>query len=193
MSLDETASMLKTTIGAVKSALHRGRSRINQTKPSANFSVPDRSLVESFMQALAEQDLEKLQSICSVDLKIELVGGAESDSFEQGRNFFKNAHMVLPAIGFGSNPHWQLVEYEGEAIVLGYRTLHGMEGINEIHRIEALDEVIVRVRCYCFCPDTLHVVAEKLGKAAIQRNLSYRSPALVDIPGLLLHNLWRKS
>jgi len=36
-------------------------SRINETKPSANISVPDRSLVESFMQALAEQEKEKLK------------------------------------------------------------------------------------------------------------------------------------
>ena len=38
-------------------------SRINETKPSANISVPDRSLVGSFMQALTEQEMEKLKAI----------------------------------------------------------------------------------------------------------------------------------
>ncbi|MCH7815773.1 MAG: hypothetical protein IIC60_04300 [Proteobacteria bacterium] len=38
-------------------------SRINETKPSANISVSDRSLVGSFMQALTEQEMEKLKAI----------------------------------------------------------------------------------------------------------------------------------
>ena len=45
---------------------------------------------------------------------------------------------------------------------------------NEIHRIEESDGRITRVRCYCFCPDTLRVVADRLGLQALPR--PYRSP-----------------
>jgi hypothetical protein len=61
--------------------------------------------------------------------------------------------------------------------VLGFRTLDGIEGLNEVHRIEAVDGRIVRVRIYCFCPETLVVVAEALGVAALPR--PHRSPAVV--------------
>jgi hypothetical protein len=46
--------------------------------------------------------------------------------------------------------------------------------LNEIHRIEEADGRIARVRCYCFCPDTLRAVAERLGVPALKR--PYRSP-----------------
>ncbi len=192
LPISETASMLKTTEGAIKSALRRGRDRINQSRPVANFSPPSRSLVEKFLNALSTSDLETLQAICSADLKVELVGGVEGDSFEQSKNFFSHAHMEMPALDFGVNPNWQLVDYQGEPMVLGFRTLNGKEGLNEVHRIEEHDGLITRVRCYCFCPETLQHVASDLGKPAVQRRLGYRSPSLADIPSLVLGHAWRK-
>jgi hypothetical protein len=103
-----------------------------------------------------------------------MVGGAEMNSFEESKSFFQHAHMVFPALGFGENPWWKVVEYEGEPMVIGYRTLDGVEGLNEIHRLEVADGKIVRIRCYCFCPDTLKTVAEELGIPPIRR--PYRSP-----------------
>ncbi|NKB33247.1 MAG: sigma-70 family RNA polymerase sigma factor [Pseudomonadales bacterium] len=192
MSLSETASMLKTTEGAVKSALKRGRDRIKRNKPAANFTVPSKALVERFLQALIANDLDTLELICSTNLKVELVGGAETDSFKQSKSFFGHAHMEMPSLDFGTKPNWKLVDYEGELLVLGYRTLNGVEGLNEVHRLEELDGVITRVRCYCFCPETLRVVANDLGSTAVQRRLGYRSPSMSDIPKLLLDYAWRK-
>jgi RNA polymerase sigma-70 factor (ECF subfamily) len=191
-SLDETASILKTSTGAVKSALHRGRSRINDALPKANFMAPGREIVEQFMQALATKNLEVLEKICASDLSVELVGGAESNTFEQSRTFFSHAHTVLPAFGFGYNPRWELIEFDGEPMVVGYRTLSGIEGINEVHRLEILDDKIVRVRLYCFCPDTLQVLADSLNKTIVRRPLAYRSPSLPDLPKLLLRALIKR-
>jgi hypothetical protein len=42
--------------------------------------------------------------------------------------------MVMPALGFGRNPWWKVDEYLDEPIVLGFRTLNGLEGLNEVHR-----------------------------------------------------------
>lgn len=56
------------------------------------------------------------------------MGGAELETFEGSRGFFEHAHMVFPALGFGENPHWKTVLYEGEPIVVGFRTLDGVEG-----------------------------------------------------------------
>ncbi|MGH0034993.1 MAG: sigma-70 family RNA polymerase sigma factor [Myxococcota bacterium] len=174
LSLEETAALLQTTVGAVKAALHRGRGRLEASDPSDATVLPDRAVVERFMKALASRDLDALESICSADLAVELVGGAQSDTFEQSRSFFAHAHMVLPKLGFGENPHWKLAEYRGEPIVLGFRTLDGVEGLNEIHRIEEVDGCIQRVRCYCFSPDVLATVAAELGLTALRR--PYRSP-----------------
>src|SRR5262245_35956203 len=46
LSLEETATLLHTTVGAVKSALHRGRGRLEGRRPPAGFDTPPRAIVE---------------------------------------------------------------------------------------------------------------------------------------------------
>jgi RNA polymerase sigma-70 factor (ECF subfamily) len=174
-SLEETAALLKTTVGAVKSALHRGRDRLQNTqRQTTSRFAPPRALVESFTTALQAHDLDALQALCLADLGVELVGGAESEGFERARSFFGHAHFVMPEWGFGANPNWRVIEYDGEPMVLGLRTLDGVEGINEVHRLEVSDGKIARIRCYCFCPDTLRAIGDELGLPALKRR--YRSP-----------------
>jgi RNA polymerase sigma-70 factor (ECF subfamily) len=175
LSLEETAGYLHTTVGAVKAALHRGRDRLENADRQVRIRyVPPRELVEAFATAMTAMDLDALQAICSAELAVELVGGAESEGFESAKTFFAHAHFVMPEWGFGTNPNWRVVEYDGEPMVLGFRTLDGNEGLNEVHRLEVEDGVIVRVHCYCFCPDTLRVLGEHLGVPALERR--YRSP-----------------
>ena len=173
-SLTEIAQLLNTTEGAVKSALHRGRSRLSgEGLRPAQFG-PTQELVQRFMHALEQTDMDTLRTLCAADLHVELVGGADMHSFDDSNNFFAHAHFVMPELGFGEHPRWELSEYGGEPIVLGFRTLGGIEGLNEIHRLEVVGGLISRVRCYCFCPDTLREVAGELGLVALDRD--YRSP-----------------
>jgi RNA polymerase sigma-70 factor, ECF subfamily len=177
LSLEETAGVLQTSVGAVKAALHRGRGRLDDAERDAPpvGPPPPRELVDRFVTALASRDIEALRALCSADVTVELVGGARLESFEGSRSFFEHAHFVMPQLGFGENPNWRAVLYQGEPVVLGFRTLDGVEGLNEIHRLEVEDGAITRVRCYCFCPDTLRLVAERLGLPALAR--PYRSPS----------------
>jgi RNA polymerase sigma-70 factor (ECF subfamily) len=174
LSLDETASLLHTSVGAIKSALNRARGRLSSKRKAAGFDAPPREVVEKFLHALRAKDIEGLRALCKADLTVELVGGAEMEGFERSRMFFEHAHMVLPIPGFGTNPRWELAMYEGEPVVIGWRTLDGAEGLNEIHRIEASAGKVTRVRSYCFAPDVLQTVADDLGLKALPR--PYRSP-----------------
>jgi hypothetical protein len=145
------------------------------------------------MRALADRDLNAMKALCADEIAGELVGGVELQAFDQVRTFFEHAHMVMPRLGFGARPWWKVAEYDGEPIVLGFRTLDGVEGLNEIHRIEALDGRIVRVRTYCFCPETLAVVAAALGCVALPR--PHRSPSARDVVSALvgMRPRWRRS
>jgi hypothetical protein len=100
---------------------------------------------------------------------------------------------VMPSLGFGERPWWKVEEYEGEPLVVGFRTLDGIEGLNEIHRLEVSDGRIVRVRTYCFCPETLAVVAEAIGAKPLPR--PHRSPSIGDFIGATLgrKQKWRRS
>jgi RNA polymerase sigma-70 factor (ECF subfamily) len=176
LSLEETASVLQTSVGAVKAALHRGRGRLENADRDAPAGgpMPAPEIVDRFVKAMSGKDLDALRALCSPDVSIELVGGAELDGFERGKMVFEHAHFVMPQLGFGENPRWESAVYEGEPVALGFRTLDGFEGLNEVHRLHVVDGAIVRVRCYCFCPDTLKLVAEHLGIRAVRR--PYRSP-----------------
>ena len=173
-SLDEIATTLDTSVGAIKAALNRARGRLHkQSMPPASYAA-DKEMVNQFLHALQKTDLDTLRSICASELHVELVGGAEMRSFEESKNFFAHAHFVMPEIGFGENPWWRYAEVDHEPLVLGFRTLNGIEGLNEIHRLEVNNGQIARIRCYCFCPDTLAAVAEQINAVALER--PYRSP-----------------
>ncbi len=188
LSLEETAAILRTSVGAVKAALTRARGRLEAKRPPANFDAPPPEIVDRFMKALAEKDMVTMRALCSDDLTVELVGGAQGDGWDQNRNFFSHAHMTMPMLGFGLNPNWRTIDYEGERVVLGFRTLDGIEGLNEVHRLEVGDgpdgaRKIQRIRCYCFCPETVAVVADETGAAALWR--PHRSPSWSDVAGAL--------
>ena len=131
------------------------------------------------MKALSERDMAAMRALCSDDLTVELVGGAETEGWEKNRTFFTYAHMTMPSLGFGHHPWWRTAVYQGEPIVLGFRTLDGVEGLNEVHRIEAAEGKIQKIRCYCFCPETLAALAQELELKAIWR--PYRSPAATEV------------
>ena len=77
------------------------------------------------------------------------------------------------------NPRWKTASYGGETLVLGMRTIESVEGLNEIHRLDVGEGRIVRIRCYCFSPETLAEVAREFGIAALP--CLYRSPSAKDV------------
>jgi RNA polymerase sigma-70 factor (ECF subfamily) len=176
-SLEETAAMLKSSVGAVKAALHRGRAKLNdaQRGETAAPSSTPRAVVDQFVAALAAKDIEAIHALCLADVTVDMVGGARMEDFAQGKPTLEHAHFVMPQWGFGESPHWKVVDYAGEPIAIGFRTLDNIEGLNEIWRLEMGEAgKVERIRLYCFTPDVLAAVAKDLGITALKR--PYRSP-----------------
>lgn len=174
-SLQETANVLKTTVGAIKAALHRGRSRLrtaNAAPPAASL-IP-REWVDRFVAALSNRDVDAIRALCLAGVTVDMVGGATFDGFEASKITFHYAHVVDLALGFGEDPHWRVAEYLGEPIAVGFRTLDGVEGLNEIWRLELGEGGVTKLRLYCFSPDVLAAVARDLGVPALRR--PYLSP-----------------
>jgi len=175
LSLEETASMLKTTTGAVKSALHRGRTRLKTAHAVVTpASTIPRAVLDRFVRALTQRDYEAIRELCLADVTVDMVGGATFDGFQSGKITLEYAHFVSPDLGFGEHPRWAVADYLGEPIAVGFRTLNGVEGLNEIWRFDMGDGGIARLRLYCFSPDVLAAVAQDLGVPALMR--PYRSP-----------------
>lgn len=173
-SLEETASMLKTTVGAVKSALARGRAklRVAQAAPPPDSATP-REVVDRFVAALTAKNFEAIRALCLADVTVDMVGGASFDGYEAGKVTVEHAHFVAPQLGMGENPNWRMIVYGSEPMVIGLRTKDGVEGLNEIWRFEMGEGGIARMRLYCFTPDVLCAVAKDLRMPVLNR--PYRS------------------
>src|SRR5688572_20965242 len=87
-SLEETASMLKTTVGATKSALYRGRARLKAAAGAAEapaVMATPRAVVDTFVRALTAKDFDAIRALCLADITVDMVGGANFDGYEVGK------------------------------------------------------------------------------------------------------------
>jgi RNA polymerase sigma-70 factor (ECF subfamily) len=181
LSLAETAQIMRSSVPAVKAALHRGRSRLADEPQPVSATAPPRELVERFVLAFNARDLAALREIVSQDVHIEMVGGNEMHGAADSEGFFAHALGRFP--GDDRDPRFSAFEYAGEWIVLGFRVWDGVEGLNDVSRLTVSEGRVDALRSYCWCPDTLRVLAEPLGVPANPR--PYRSPTLEEFQALL--------
>jgi RNA polymerase sigma-70 factor (ECF subfamily) len=176
LSVEETAAILRTSVPAVKAALHRGRGRLAGGVPAAPGAAAPHELVDRFVAAFNARDLAALREIVSEDVRVELVGGNEMHGAADSEGFFAHALGRFP--GDDRDPRFEALDYHGERIVLGFRVWDGAEGLNDASRLEASEGRVDAIRCYCWCPDTLRALAAEIGVRANPR--PYRSPTLEE-------------
>jgi RNA polymerase sigma-70 factor (ECF subfamily) len=182
LSVEETASILRTSVPAVKAALHRGRGRLaDDTRAGSGGAAAPRELVDRFVAAMSARDLAALREIVSEDVRVELVGGNEMYGSADSEGFFAHALGRFP--GDDRYPRFEAIDYRGEPIVLGFRFWDGVEGLNDVSRLAASGGRLDAIRCYCWCPDTLRLLAEQIGVRANPR--PHRSPTLEEFQALL--------
>ncbi|HEY3889413.1 MAG TPA: RNA polymerase sigma factor [Caulobacteraceae bacterium] len=166
MSLDETASILATTSGAVRAALHRGRDRLKDVQPAIQRPVPDPAVVDQFVERYNARDLPGLVALmldsASVEMSV-VVNEFGREGYEREQGWF--FHSVVGSPGEYERPLVRQArkEFRGEPLVIQLHTLWGAEVMTSIIRLETVDGKIARLRSYTFCPDAIGEVAEALG------------------------------
>ena len=184
-SLDEIALVLGTSVGAVKSALHRGRARLRETEDG---TVPQRprpsaALVDRFVAAYNAGDKAGLIALMLDGGQVENVGcGMEfgRDQFPRDDGWFHRAvygHPEWPAEFHYEAARLERALYEGEPIALGLVVRRGREALEQVLRIEESDDGIARLRGYAFCPETMREIGEALGLRVRTGLYRYPTPA----------------
>jgi len=166
MSLDETAQVIGTTVGAVKAALHRGRERLKDTTNDSKRPLPSSELVDAFVSRYNEQDLPGLMSLmldsASVDM-LSHVSETGRDAFERDRGWFWHNFNVEPHWPKEFLPEkieWRCVEFQGEPIALVLNTFQGMVFLGSVMRLEELDGKVAKIRVYACCPEVVQTIGE---------------------------------
>jgi RNA polymerase sigma-70 factor (ECF subfamily) len=171
MSLEEIADILRTTVAAVKAALHRGRGRLDEPEggTASRRARPSRALVDRFVALYNAKDLPGLVALMLDGGSVENVG----NSIEFGRENFRHPDSWFTHALFG-HPEWpaafhftdarlEAADYDGEPVVLGFASRNGREALMQVMRVEEVDGLIARLRGYSFCPETIREVGAALG------------------------------
>ncbi len=188
MSLEEIATLLATTTGAVKAALHRGRGRLREpdTRASSRRPVPSRELVDRWVDRYNAKDVPGLVALMLDGASGENVGNSYHighDHPSEGTPEFLrkvvHGHEEWPPQTRPDRVRIERVEFEGEPIVLLFATRWGNEALEVVFRFEEREGRIARIRAYGFCPETVRAVGEAFGLPVLTG--LYRAPT--PVPG----------
>jgi RNA polymerase sigma-70 factor (ECF subfamily) len=183
MTLEEIATLLATTTGAVKAALHRGRGRLREDEnaPASHRPLPSPELLDRFIERYNARDVPGLVALMLDGGTAENVGNSFHVGRDQGADGTPHfldkvvhGHAEWPAQTQPDAVRLVRSDYEGEPIVLQLVTRWGSEALEVAFRFEEHDGRIARLRAYGFCPETMSVIGEAL-RLPVRTGL-YRAP-----------------
>ena len=178
LTLEEAALALKTSVGAVKSALHRARQRLSQCKTAADSKAlasvgPSAALLDRFVERFNARDLNGMVALMLEDATVEIVGL----SLEHGQEAIGRKGGTLYHTLFVDADDLRQAERRdlmGEQIVLLFYRNDGKDRVGDVLRFEERDGRIAGFRYYYFCPETLAEVAQDFGLAARSNGYRYK-------------------
>jgi RNA polymerase sigma-70 factor (ECF subfamily) len=175
LELGDIATVLTTSVGAVKAALHRGRSKLVDTQVE-DERVPEPAALDAFCRAFDAGDLSALTALlldtvtvempgCAIDLSL----GVTSDP-RSGILY----HTLLSPLSAGTNARYlagydgararsERVYHRGEHVILLWYGHGDGEAVRCIVRGELEGGRFARLRIYYFSPELLTEVAGELG------------------------------
>jgi RNA polymerase sigma-70 factor, ECF subfamily len=150
-SLEEIAELVDSTVGGVKAALNRGRSKLESAEKQSTPRVATaehKQILQLYVERFNSQDWDGLRELISADARL-LVADRYAGSFAAGGYLGVYSRMKQT---------WRLTlgEVDGEPSVVVLKLRDGSWEIEGIVRIEAgADGRIERISDYQHCPWTL--------------------------------------
>ncbi|MEM6993611.1 MAG: sigma-70 family RNA polymerase sigma factor [Myxococcota bacterium] len=146
--LTEISEIVDSTVGGVKAALHRGRSKLEAAPDTAPRSRPlrgdDERLVAAYVERFNRHDWEAVRDLLGKDARLELVGVKEIDGANAiAAGYFTN-YARIPE-------RWRLVlgVIDGERVVVHQRSTDGGEWRHHAAlRIQWVDGKVACLRDY---------------------------------------------
>jgi len=159
--LEEIAEILQTSVGAIKSALHRGRGKLATPAGASGAPQPSAELVDRFVEAFNARDLDRLTALLLEESIAETVGMGTS----YGRKPISESSLYYSLFLEKGEARAERRNFGGEELVLfWYSDLDqpAKRFVREVLRLEELDGQVSRLRYYTFCPETLAEICAAL-------------------------------
>lgn len=172
-TLAETADVLRTTPGAVKAALHRGRGRLEAADRSTALKVraePDRRLLDAVAEAFTAYDVPRLTALLLAEADSEILGMLTEYGAEQIRSG-SIEHTLDPSTPYRYTA--TVEEVWGETVLVIRRAEDGVAVVNDLMRLTTEDGKVRSIRWYYFSPNFLTELAETLDEPVLLNGHHY--------------------
>lgn len=163
-TLAEVADVLRTSVGAVKAALHRGRGRLDSPGRERSLKTreaPDRRLLDAVADAFTAYDVPRLTALLLADADSEILGVLTEYGADQIRRG-SIEHTLDPAKPYRYTA--QVVDLWDEPVLVIRIVKDGKAAVNDLMRLTTEDGRVRSIRWYYFSPDFLTEVAAELGE-----------------------------
>lgn len=181
-SLEETAEALSTTVGAVKTALHRARGKLVEP-PAEAANPPPSALLDAFCEAFNAGDLDRLTALLLETASVEVVGATTQYGPEAARRtvlfgmLFGVERMIdaeaTPGIEarfftdvVASPPRVEARRYRGAWVLLHWYAHHDGEAVRALTLVDADADRIAGLHNYFYSPELIADVCAELGLAS---------------------------
>lgn len=180
LSLDEVAEALTTTVGAVKAALSRARTKLDE--PTAERPVPAPPVLDAFCRAFNAGDLDALTELLLENGCVEVNGATTQYGREAARRtvlwgmLFGVQRMVAAAAGgdhvfepglfrgaLGDAPRVEARWHRDGWIILHWYAHEEGDLVRAVTRIEADGDAIARLENHFYDPELIAEVCAELG------------------------------
>jgi RNA polymerase sigma-70 factor, ECF subfamily len=176
VTIDEIAAALVTTPGAVKAALHRGRSRLTSDAPE-RAHTPTPLVLEEFCAAFNARDLNRLTSLLLGSASVEIPGVAIDTDVAATKNPGSGIlyHALLTPLTSGVPPRYlkgylpqaarsELRQHRGEPLFLVHYAHDMGPALRAFGRfaLEPSGMGITGLRLYYYSPEALEELAREL-------------------------------
>jgi RNA polymerase sigma-70 factor (ECF subfamily) len=148
-SLEEIAELVDSTVGGVKAALKRGRTKLAATpaplqQPSRTANPEFRRVLELYVERFNRKDWEGLRELISADAQLRVVDAFEG-RLANAPYFFNYERLSVP---------WKLAvgEVDGEPVVVSLRLSGEAWTPYSFVRLEVGGQRIYRIVDYSHCP-----------------------------------------
>lgn len=151
--LNEIGAIMDAGLPAVKSALHRGRTRLHELAneaddaPPPEFSPRERSLLAAYIERFNTRDYDTVRAMLAEEVRLDLVNRRQLRGKTEVRNYFTNYAAATPR-------RLQLGFVDRRPAILVYEDAAPRE-VSYFVLLEWQDDAIVAIRDFLYAPYAL--------------------------------------
>lgn len=166
----EVASMIDSTEGAVKAALHRARTTLRSQASVEQTDIkrlrtgvkPPLPVIERYIEAFNKRDADALVQLMKEEAVNEIVGDWEEhgvDAMKQSSLYYWRQEKEKTWVEYGT--------LFGRPVLFGFRTTTDHDkALSEIIALDIVDNRVVSQRWYFFSPELIEYAAKLIGVPA---------------------------